>query len=135
MKKRSILEPSPLRNECHRVIIANPGITMMGVARILGETSARIDHLIRRLVTRGDVLLFQPHGQGKPRSYYDKRHADQIPEVCFFDQCRADWLGYDVHKVFGAGGLFKLHGDKLAERFARTQRGVITPVNRVGRTL
>lgn len=119
-------QSSPLRRECLRVILESPGVTMVGIARRLGEKVNRIDHLVRRLVMNGSVVVHHPEGAGMIRHYFAAEHADMIPAGDIFTRVRRDWLGYRIHKVFGGGGKVRLT-TKALKSWGADRLGLLTP--------
>ncbi|GDX06325.1 hypothetical protein BSPA111_25340 [Buttiauxella sp. A111] len=99
---------------------------MVGVSRLVGERVVRIDHLVRRLVENGAVLIHQSEGQGMTRSYYHKSAAHLVPHDDIFERCKRVWLGYSIHKVFGASGKIKLKRGELEAQNVSARRA-ITP--------
>ena len=106
----SVTKPSAKRNFIQAVIALNPGITRREIAGVIGEPDAakRIEHLLRRLVINGSVIAHQLEHRGAERAYYSHADAHLVPVADVFEECRANWAGYIIHKIFGAGGRVRI---------------------------
>lgn len=101
-------KPSAPRVFIQKMISLFPGVSRREIAQVMGVNTKAIEHLLRRLIVIGVVTRLDDDLYGRPPRYYLTSDSAlmPVPNVC--DECRANWAGYKIHKVFGAGGAVRL---------------------------
>lgn len=83
------------------------GATASQVAKIIHRSPSGAAGYLRELKKGGYVAII---GRKRCAPIYAIKHGVEIePEVDIFEQCRNNWSGYQIHKVFGAGGAVRLN--------------------------
>lgn len=83
------------------------GATVRQVSVVIHRTMSGTAGYLRELVKSGEAVVI---GRKGCAPVYALRAGVEVePEKDIFEQCRENWSGYQVHKVFGAGGAVRLH--------------------------
>lgn len=82
------------------------GATVRQISIAINRTKSGTAGYLRELVKDGLAMVIGRTGSAP--IYAVKKGAEIEPEVDIFEQCRQNWSGYQIHKVFGAGGAVRL---------------------------
>lgn len=82
------------------------GATVRQISIAVHRTPSGTAGYLRALVADGLVSVVGRTGCAP--IYALKAGVEVKPEKDIFEQCRENWHGYRVHKVFGAGGAVRL---------------------------
>lgn len=82
------------------------GATVRQISIIIHRTPSGTAGYLRELVKDGSAMVIGRTGCAP--IYALKKGVEVEPEKDIFEQCRENWGGYQVHKVFGAGGAVRL---------------------------
>ncbi|MGK3630402.1 hypothetical protein ACSLOU_00645 [Enterobacter cloacae] len=82
------------------------GATVRQVSIIIHREMSGTAGYLRGLVKDGVAVVIGRKGCAP--IYALNKGVEIEPVVDIFEQCRQNWSGYQVHKVFGAGGAVRL---------------------------
>ena len=63
-----------------------------------------IDSMISNMSARGQLSIAAQRSNNSPAVYKLNKQEDASRDLDIVEQCRQNWQGYRIHKVFGAAG-------------------------------
>lgn len=105
--------PSARSQLVRKTIEDNPGNNRHQIAELMGMTAEQVDWGIRRMIKDGTAISYEPEERGAKVLYYALKDAHLIPAVSVAEECRQNWQGYLIHKVFGGGARLGVENGNL----------------------
>jgi len=84
------------------------GATVRQISDIMGIGDTGVRRYVAELRRAGKIVIAGEARGGVIPIYVLKDGALTTAEQDIFEQCRTNWSGYRIHKVFGAGGAVRL---------------------------